>query len=151
MIDQVTRSNIVPITTRMLQVSFSMFVSYYALKFFTTTSVTMVNQLSPMFTVLLAYFILKERLTIRECIVLLAAFMAVTLVILGGDEQSDQLYESNGVALAMLFLNPVAVALGLVMMRSMRKTSEWTVTCWVNTTQVFFLTVYYLYCGENYI
>jgi drug/metabolite transporter (DMT)-like permease len=63
MVDYVTRDNILPITVRMLQVLLSMFVTYYALKFFQTTTVTMVNQLSPMVTVVLAYFILQERLT----------------------------------------------------------------------------------------
>ncbi len=84
-----TRANIVPIAVRMLQVSFSIVVTYYALRFFSNTTVTMVNQMAPMFVVLLAYFMLGERLALRQLLVLGLALVSVTFVILGGDNESD--------------------------------------------------------------
>ena len=55
-----------------------------------------------------------------------AASMSVTLVILGGNEQSDQLYESNGVSNVLIFYfsSLIEVALGLFMMKSMPITSQ---------------------------
>lgn len=49
----------------------------------------MVNQMAPMFVVLLAYFMLGERLALRQFLVLVLALVSVTFVILGGDNESD--------------------------------------------------------------
>lgn len=59
-------------------------------------------------------------------------FGAVSLVILGGDQNSNIMFSANVFELVMLFCNPLAVALGQIFMRKMRSTSEWTVTCWVS-------------------
>lgn len=77
----------------------------------------MVMQLSPMCTVILAYFILKERITVKQLIVLLLAFSAVTLVIIGGDENTMKTYQANILAVFMLFSNPIAVTIGVISMR----------------------------------
>ncbi|MFN9907412.1 MAG: hypothetical protein ACK56F_15040 [bacterium] len=53
--------------------------------------------------------------------------------------------------MTVLIANPIAVALGIIMMRSMRKTSEWTVTCWVNVTQLIFFTPFYYWSGQPYL
>ena len=51
----------------------------------------------------------------------------------------------------MLCLNPVAVSLGVVMMRSMRKSSEWTITCWVNIIQILVFTPFVIIDDRNLI
>jgi drug/metabolite transporter (DMT)-like permease len=63
MFDEVTRQNILPVAIRTSQVTFSLYVGYQALQFFQTTTVTMVQNLSPMVTVFFAYLILKENIT----------------------------------------------------------------------------------------
>jgi drug/metabolite transporter (DMT)-like permease len=114
MIDCVTRKNMVPIVVRMTQVSVSILVSYTAVKYFQLTTVTMVQQLSPMVTVIMAYFILGETLKGKQIGVLFFAFFSVCLVVLGGTEQDRQVYEQNFFALIMLLMNPVLVAFGMV-------------------------------------
>ena len=117
---------------RIFQVQFSIVVSYQAIKYFQLTTVTMVQQLSPMCTVVMSYFILNERLGRKQLTVLFLAFGAVSLVILGGTQADKVVYQTNFFAFVMLIMNPIAVALGMIVMRSMRNTPEWTVNSWVN-------------------
>jgi drug/metabolite transporter (DMT)-like permease len=77
-----------PLFIRMSQNSLSLLITYYAIRYFDLTTVAMVSNLSPMVTVVLAYFMLGERLTIKELVILFAAFGSVTLLIMGGDEVS---------------------------------------------------------------
>jgi len=100
----------------------------YALKYFPLTVVSMVGNLSPLLTVVLAYFILGEKLTVEKAVQLVLAFIAVTMMVLGGNESSLKLYTDNIFALVVLLLNPVAISFGMIAMRSMRSTEEWTVS-----------------------
>jgi drug/metabolite transporter (DMT)-like permease len=113
-------------------VTFSLFVGYQALQCFQTTTVVMVQNLSPLVMVVLAFLMLNDSLTMWQFLQLAIGFAAVSLVILGGDSETDKVYSSNLFELIMLFCNPLAVALGQIFMRKMMSTSEWTVTCWVN-------------------
>ena len=92
----------------------------------------MVQNLSPLVTVVLAFLMLNDSLTMWQFLQLAIGFAAVSLVILGGDSETDKIYSSNLFELIMLFCNPLAVALGQICMRKMMSTSEWPVTCWVN-------------------
>lgn len=64
LVKSVNRQNILPVAIRTFQNSFSLLVITYALKFFPLTTVSMVGNLSPLLTVVLAYFILDEKLTL---------------------------------------------------------------------------------------
>jgi len=50
------------------------------------------------------------------------------MMILGGGSLSMRLYSNNIFALLILCLNPVAISLGMIAMRSMKGTEEWTVS-----------------------
>lgn len=104
-----------------------------------------------MVTVVMAYFFLKETLTTKQVVMLIGGFSAVMLVIYGGDENSDNLFKSNFIELLLLFMNPLAVATGQIVMRKMRSTSEWTVTLWVYIMQTVCLTPFVFYSERNYI
>ena len=66
MVDCLSRDNIAPVAIRTFQNSFSLIVITYALKYFQLTTVAMVGNLSPLLTVVLAYFILDEKLTVGK-------------------------------------------------------------------------------------
>lgn len=85
MFESVDRKNIAPVAIRTFQNSFSLLVITYALRYFPLTTVSMVGNLSPLLTVVLAYFILDESLTVEKAIQLVLAFIAVTMMVLGGD------------------------------------------------------------------
>jgi drug/metabolite transporter (DMT)-like permease len=111
----------------------------------------MVQNLSPMVTVFFAYLFLKEKITRKQLVMLCLGFGAVCLVILGGDQESDNMFTANLFELFMLFMNPIAVATGQVVMRKMRKTSEWTVSCWVSVVQAICLTPFCVMAERNYL
>jgi len=104
-----------------------------------------------MVTVLFAYLILKEKITTQQLLMLCLGFCAVSLVILGGGQESDLMFSANLFELFMLFLNPIAVATGQIVMRQMLKTDEWTVTCWVATMQAICLTPFCVMSERNYL
>jgi len=84
--------------------------------------------LSPLVTVIFAFLFLRERLKLSEALVVLLGFGAVSLMIMGGDQADQKTYQSNIFALFILLSNPIFVSTGMVVMRSMRKTSEWTIS-----------------------
>lgn len=102
----------------------------------------MVMNLSPLVTIIFAFIFLQERLKLSESIVIVLAFGAVTLMIIGGNTADRNTYESNLFALIILLSNPIAVSTGMVVMRSMRKTSEWTVSTMNNLFQLCVFTPY---------
>jgi drug/metabolite transporter (DMT)-like permease len=85
MFESVNKDNVKPIAIRTFQNSFSLLVITYALKYFPLTIVSMVGNLSPLLTVVLAYFILGESLTVEKAVQLVLAFVAVTMMVLGGN------------------------------------------------------------------
>lgn len=64
-----------------------------------------------MIVVLLAWFLLGEKLTIREIIFLLCAFAAAVMMILGSKVNSTHT-DYNSWAYAVLFLNPIVISTG---------------------------------------
>jgi drug/metabolite transporter (DMT)-like permease len=147
MYDEITRDNIVPIGIRMAQNSFSLIANYAALKYFSLTTVSMVMNLSPLVTVIFAFLFLRERLKLSESIVIILGFGAVTLMILGGNSADKKVYQSNMLALLILLSNPIFVSTGMVVMRSMRKTSEWTISTMNNLFQLCVFTPYAIWAG----
>lgn len=65
-------------------------------------------------------------------VVLVLAFSAVSIMILGGDEKDDKNYQTNIFSLLVLLLNPFVISFGTIAMRAMNKTSEWTVSGYNN-------------------
>ena len=105
-----------------------MVANYTALKYFSLTTVSMVMNLSPLVTVIFAFLFLRERLKLSEGFVIILGFCAVSLMIMGGDKADVKTYQTNLFALLILLSNPIFVSTGMVVMRSMRKTSEWTIS-----------------------
>lgn len=147
MYDEITRNNIVPIAIRMGQNSFSLIANYAALKYFSLTTVSMVMNLSPLVTVIFAFCFLKEKLKLSEGIVIILGFCAVSLMIMGGNSADKNTYQTNISALLILLSNPIFVSTGMVVMRSMRKTSEWTISTMNNLFQLCVFTPYAIYAG----
>jgi len=52
----------------------------------------MVMNLSPLVTVIFAFLFLRERLKLREGLVIVLGFCAVSLMIMGGDKADIQTY-----------------------------------------------------------
>jgi drug/metabolite transporter (DMT)-like permease len=139
MIDSVHRKDLKSLVLRVAQGNFSIFVNFMAIKYFDLTTVAMVVNCAPLLTVVLAAPILGERIFAIQVVYLLLAFGAVSIMILGdpdrGSEKKDKITPST-IAITALVLNPIAIALGNLAMRSMRKLNENVVSCWMSCSMI---------------
>ena len=91
----------------------SVFVNYYVLSYFSLTLVNMVLQTVPMFTCLFAYWLLGERIEPHEVVMILLAFFAVSMMIVGGADDSD-VKQVSKLAIIMLIFNPILISAGII-------------------------------------
>lgn len=81
--DNVNAENFPPMAFRIFQGIFSQFVRYYSMTFFSLSMIGMIQKLAPVFTVILAYLILSEKLTCIETVLNIVAIVASLLVTVG--------------------------------------------------------------------
>lgn len=71
------------------------------------------------------------------------------MVILGGTKEKQELEESNWVLIMVLLLNPIAIAVGNIAMRKMRKMPELVVSSYMNVTLGIVSPCVVLISGDN--
>jgi len=81
--DGINRTNVSPLIFRTLQGTISNFINYSVTKFIAASIVAVINQLSPIVTVVLAFFILKEVLKCFDSVIMGVNLLAILLTILG--------------------------------------------------------------------
>lgn len=132
----VKRDSIPGLTFRSIQGAVSRQINYAATKFLPLAIVGIVNNMSPLVTVVLAYFLLKEKLKPCEFAFLMCALCGMIPIIVGGSPstvnyptlmQAPLLY-------AVLFANPFLTGGGTVAVRKLRKLNEFVVSWYTNLT-----------------
>ena len=83
LIEKVTLDNFTPLSFRIFQGIFSQFIRYYSMTFFSLSMISVIQKLVPVFTVVLAYIFLKERITKVDHALNVIAILASLLVTLG--------------------------------------------------------------------
>ena len=83
LIEKVTLENFTPLSFRIFQGIFSQFIRYYSMTFFSLSMISVIQKLVPVFTVVLAYIFLKERITKVDHALNVIAILASLLVTLG--------------------------------------------------------------------
>ena len=83
LINNVTVDNFPPLAFRIFQGIFSQFIRYYSMTFFSLSMIGVIQKLAPVFTVVLAYLILSEKLTNLEILLNVIAIVASLLVTVG--------------------------------------------------------------------
>jgi len=130
-----------PLWARTIQGMFTITINFSSIKYFTLTLVAVVNNFGPLFTVILAYFMLDERLNTFKMGQLLFAFGGATLMIVFTplpETETPQEGDTQEGSLATIFkyvclvLNPMLVAYGTIQMRKMRSLNEDVVSCYMN-------------------
>lgn len=81
--ENVNVDNFPPLAFRIFQGIFSQFIRYYSMTFFSLSMIGVIQKLAPVFTVVLAYFILSEKLTNLEITLNVVAIIASLLVTVG--------------------------------------------------------------------
>lgn len=74
---------------RSIQGTVSNTINFALIKYLPMTIVSIVNNLAPMMTVILAYYFLKEKLKSFEIIMLGFVLAGITVVVLGGNDKED--------------------------------------------------------------
>ena len=69
------------LVSRVLCGSVSVFCNFYAIDHLVLSDANMLNKLSPFFTIIFSYFLLKERLTLFQGIAVVVAFMGALFII----------------------------------------------------------------------
>ena len=107
----------------------------YALpKYLPLTLISVVNNLSPIIVVTLAYLILKERLKKFEWLMLALTITGIFVYVIGGSSEADSPTGEEPslpywVLYLFLFLSPILSAAGTIAMRQMKKFSD-SIVAW---------------------
>ena len=88
LVDNVTTENFSPLSFRIFQGIFSQFIRYYSMTFFSLSMISVIQKLAPVFTVILAYTILSEKLTNLEILLNVVAIIASLLVTVGDHKKN---------------------------------------------------------------
>ncbi len=75
---------------RCAQGALSLFNGFLLLKYFYVSTITIVCALTPIFTVIFAYFIFGSQVSSADIRSLIAIFMAVGLILTGGESQTEE-------------------------------------------------------------
>ena len=104
--------------------------------FVPSSIIAVVNQLSPIITVALAYFILKEVIKCFDMSIMGVNFAAILITIFGADANADSGLASPKVSIyviySLMLVNPFFSAGGTIAMRKMKKFSEYVVSWYLN-------------------
>lgn len=135
----------------MFQNTCNIFANFYALQFYGLTVVTMVLNLAPMITCLVAYPLLGESVACQTIVTLVAAFAAAYLMIMGGEKAAESAAgeRTSGLTLFCLLINPFLMSWATITMRQMRRVNEWVPSAAANSLQIFVFFGFMVMQGNN--
>ena len=88
--DGINRGNVVPLIARTATGTISNLINYSVTKFLPLTLIAVINNLNPPCVVVLAYFVLNEKLKAFEMILLVLTVVAVLIFACFGDTSSSE-------------------------------------------------------------
>jgi len=94
--------------------------------------VAVVTRLSPTFVILIAFFVLGERLKCFDIVSLMLALSGALMIVLGLQSENESVTERSPWLFVALAASPVLTAFGEVTLRKMRKLPAATVMCYTN-------------------
>ena len=135
--DGIDRKSAPPLIFRTFQGTITNIINYSVTKYLPLTLIAIVNNMSPLICVVLAFFILKEKIKGFEIvmIVLTVAGVLTVVVFQNATEASDYPQTSKALEYGLytaLFINPLLTAGGSISMRKMKKFHEAVVSWYLN-------------------
>ena len=120
--DSIPRGTSGTLFFRTVQGASTNYINYYTTKFLPLTLIAIVNNLSPLVTVVLAFFLLKERITKFEMWITILMVSCVIIVVLSENPSSTTVQAQTDhlvttLLYASLLINPVLIASGSIAMR----------------------------------
>ena len=117
------------------------------------TIIAIVNNMSPLIAVVLAFLILKETLKCFEIVMLIMTLGGIMVVIIAGHETSElKVLPTWGMVIvfAGLAINPFLTAGGTIVMRKMKKFHEAVVSWYLNWSILLTSTIVILSAQESF-
>ena len=132
--DSVDRSSAGSLTFRSIQGSLTNIINYNNAAYLPMTIIAIVNNMSPLIAVVLAYFILKEKLKCFEILMIVLTLAGICVVVIfGGSSETATTSTLITVLLYItLAINPFLTAGGTIVMRKMKKFHDATVSWYLN-------------------
>jgi len=131
MYDQLESSYFKPLCIRVISRNLAVFALYWATKYFALTTVIMVHLCAPLVSICMAGFILKEKVTIQQWIILLIAFSSIAIMIIGDDSNGKRpQYTASAIVYFFFLLKPFALSASTMAMRTSRRLNEEVVDCY---------------------
>ena len=120
--DSIPRGTSGTLCYRTIQGASTNYINYYTTKFLPLTLIAIVNNLSPLVTVVLAFFVLKERISRLEIVTTIIMVSCVITVVLFENPSSTTVQAQSGhlvttLLYATLLINPVLITSGSIAMR----------------------------------
>lgn len=105
-----------------------------ALRYFSLMLYALIMNLEPLISVFLGVVFLKEKLPMKEALVLAVSFASVLLVILGANqsENPDDQVGKEWWMWVILFMNPIIKSVSSILLRKIKKLNVSVVSCWLN-------------------
>lgn len=143
MVTPINRQSYKSLIFRIGQQDISYYIKFNSLVYFSICTFNVISNLSPGITMLMAVFMLGEKIKARDIIMLTLATISATFIIVGYDAASTDddsatgavdpnYFELKHIALGLLLLNPLLTAGGMIATRKMKKFPETTVNTYMN-------------------
>jgi drug/metabolite transporter (DMT)-like permease len=151
MVDNLPSESKKHMAMRVVTGCFGILTMNFVVKYFSLSTIAVINNLSPIVTMLLASAFLKERVSNHDIVCLFLSFLAVTMVILGV-QTSGEVGKKNefGFKLFLVCCLPVSMACSNITMRLMQKLNEYTVSCYLNLTVLIVTALIISYRGGDF-
>jgi len=136
--DGIDRKSVGPLIFRSIQGTTTNIINYSVAKYIALTMICIVNNMGPLITVILAYFLLKERVKNFEIVMLCLTVGGVIVVTVFANSSTTDTGLApcsttvKWILLGALFCNPFLVAGGSISMRKMKKFHEAVVSFYLN-------------------
>ena len=138
--DGVDRNSVCPLVFRSMQGTLTNVINFTVAKYLPLTLIAIVNNMGPLIAVILAFFLLKERLKCFELQMIFFTLIGVFVVVFFQDPAEEESTTNQlGTALTyvlyiVMFLNPFLTAGGTIAMRKMKKFHEAVVSFYLNSS-----------------
>ena len=152
--DDLSRDNVQPLLLRVLQGTVGTLINFSAAKYIPMTIISVVNSMSPLITIVLAFLILKDKIKTFEAIMLFLLIIGIVVVVTG--EQPDETDDDEELSSVLkyfiwgaLLLEPFLDAGNAIVMRKMKKFHVAVISWYVNLGMFFTYLIFAFALGDG--
>ena len=88
--DDINRKSVGPLIVRTIQGSLTNIINFAVTKFLPLTIIGVINNLGPPVTMVVAFFVLKEKIKAFEIVMITLTVGCILVIVIGGNKDSDE-------------------------------------------------------------